>query len=115
MVLFGLGGLKGVSEISTIFETALARVRASASRECCKYQYYLSLHRLTRLTTSSHSPFSISNAAAAALSALPEHSRRHRDGGGRELLLDFRLQLGQASFGRSSMEVEEATAGPPAA
>ena len=26
------------------------------------------------------------------------------------LLLDFRLQLGQASFGRSSMEVEEATA-----
>ena len=36
----GIRLLKGVSEISTIFETALAHVRASASRECCKYQCY---------------------------------------------------------------------------
>ena len=32
--------IKGVSEISTIFETALAHVRASGSRECCKDQCY---------------------------------------------------------------------------
>ena len=32
--------IKGVAEISTIFETALARVRASASRECSKDQCY---------------------------------------------------------------------------
>ena len=36
--------VKGVVEISTMFDTylktALARVRASASRESCKYQCY---------------------------------------------------------------------------